>query len=430
MIVAQMVSGFRQINITFQLQSSGPNAFSGNAVPEEWSLSDFDAVSSITINDPSLLGFFTSQLTYFDDTPPYSTQPPDTPAEPPAEPEPPVVPDPPAEPPSEMEILQTVHKVTRLYEAALDREGQFTVFDGLNFWIEKALEGASFRVISEAFLRSPEFVSKYGDALDPNASNYISNAEFVDVMFQNVLGRPPAPQGREFWVNSLENGSSRGTVLSKFSESPENVANTASIIDRLFESSDGYWEIRPTPTGGQEPPTPPEPPVEPPVQMESTASFFLLDQAAEFRLQQGDPAEGRLDQIDINGFLVAVNGNTVELTFDSARLNENAVNEVNTHAAFVAALQADLLAEIDAGTLPQGTQVQLNVSSSLIEDADGLPLNRARLEDGSFSNLIPAITIISGDGSPITPLGFIRPMDIVGTFDLFGRFSSETELIG
>jgi hypothetical protein len=323
-----------------------------------------------------------------------------------------------------------VHKVTRLYEAALDREGQFTVFDGLNFWIEKALEGASFRVISEAFLRSPEFVSKYGDALDPNASNYISNAEFVDVMFQNVLGRPPAPQGREFWVNSLENGSSRGTVLSKFSESPENVANTASIIDRLFESSDGYWEIRPTPTGGQEPPTPPEPPVEPPVQMESTASFFLLDQAAEFRLQQGDPAEGRLDQIDINGFLVAVNGNTVELTFDSARLNENAVNEVNTHAAFVAALQADLLAEIDAGTLPQGTQVQLNVSSSLIEDADGLPLNRARLEDGSFSNLIPAITIISGDGSPITPLGFIRPMDIVGTFDLFGLFSSETELIG
>jgi hypothetical protein len=69
-ITVQMLSGFRQIQVTFQLESSGPNAFSGTSIPTDWSLSDFDNVSSITINDPSILGSFTSQLTYFDENPP------------------------------------------------------------------------------------------------------------------------------------------------------------------------------------------------------------------------------------------------------------------------------------------------------------------------------------------------------------------------
>jgi hypothetical protein len=69
-ITAQMLSGFRQIQVTFELESSGSSAFSGTSIPNDWSLSDFDKVSSITINDPSILGFFTSQLTYFDESPP------------------------------------------------------------------------------------------------------------------------------------------------------------------------------------------------------------------------------------------------------------------------------------------------------------------------------------------------------------------------
>ncbi|RXV58477.1 hypothetical protein C6W92_16910 [Roseovarius sp. A46] len=69
-ITAQMLSGSRQIQVDFQLESSGPNTFSGTSIPSDWSLADFNQVSSITVNDPSELGFFTSQLTYFDEIPP------------------------------------------------------------------------------------------------------------------------------------------------------------------------------------------------------------------------------------------------------------------------------------------------------------------------------------------------------------------------
>jgi hypothetical protein len=135
-------------------------------------------------------------------------------------------------------IVQTV---ARLYEAALDRDGQFSQFDGFNFWIDSAEEGAAFRVLAEAFLRSPEFETKYGDALDPNAGDYISNVDFVDILYQNVLGRSGEAAGTNFWVGVLESGASRGVVLYNFSESPENVANTAPLIDTISEISDGYW---------------------------------------------------------------------------------------------------------------------------------------------------------------------------------------------
>ena len=162
------------------------------------------------------------------------------------------------------------------------------------------------------------------------------------------------------------------------------------------------------------------------------AQFFLLDQDAELRLKDGDPgttAEGRLDEIDKNGIRFQIGDDTaVVVEFDEELLNELNANEVNSHEAFVIALQDDLNAKIAAGLIPAGTTITLEDNNNqIILDDDGLPLNRASLQDGSFSDLIPGIKVTSGDGAVVTPLGFTGPDDIPGEFNVFGRFTNEFE---
>ena len=157
------------------------------------------------------------------------------------------------------------------------------------------------------------------------------------------------------------------------------------------------------------------------------ADFFLLDQDAELRLLRGQDAEGRLDEIGNNGIRFSINGQEVEVTFDGALLDEDAPDEINDHDAFIAALQADLQAEIAAGNLPEGTQIVRFDYPNVIFDDDGLALNRAALQDGSFSDLIPAVRVISGDGSPVTPLGFTVPDENTDPFNVFGRVTADFE---
>lgn len=156
-----------------------------------------------------------------------------------------------------------------------------------------------------------------------------------------------------------------------------------------------------------------------------TADFFLLDQDAELRLLRGQAAEGRLDEIDKNGIRFQINGETVEVAFADELLDEDAPNEVNSHDAFIAALQAPLQALIADGTLPAGTQIVRFDFTEVVFDDDGLALNRAGLQDGSFSDLIPSVRVISGDGSAVTPLGFSAPDEITGEFNIFGRFDND-----
>lgn len=154
-----------------------------------------------------------------------------------------------------------------------------------------------------------------------------------------------------------------------------------------------------------------------------TADFFLLDQDAELRLLTGGTAEGRLDEIDRNGIIFSIgDGDPVTIAFDEALLDEANPAEINTHDAFIAALQQPLQDAIQAGLVPAGTQIVRVDYPAVIFDDDGLALNRAGLQDGSFSDLIPSVQVVSGDGSAVTPLGYSFPTGIVGEFNVFGRF--------
>ncbi|GJE66800.1 hypothetical protein LNAOJCKE_4022 [Methylorubrum aminovorans] len=111
-------------------------------------------------------------------------------------------------------------QVFRLYDATLSRAPDPTGFEG---WVNALSSGSSLADIASGFTNSIEFTSTYGS---------LTNSQFVTLLYNNVLNRPPEAAGLNAWVNLLESGASRESVLLGFSESPEFKANT----DALFKS--------------------------------------------------------------------------------------------------------------------------------------------------------------------------------------------------
>src|SRR6185436_4616992 len=72
------------------------------------------------------------------------------------------------------------------------------------------------------FAGSPEFQSTYGA---------LNNGQFVDLVYQNVLGRPPDAGGRAYWKGQLDASKmTRGQVMLGFSESPEYRSASESMV--------------------------------------------------------------------------------------------------------------------------------------------------------------------------------------------------------
>jgi hypothetical protein len=130
----------------------------------------------------------------------------------------------------------TAEDVARLYLAALDRAPDVS---GLEAWTG-ALDDSvlSLTTVANDFVQSPEFIHNYGS---------LSDGDFVNQLYQNVLGRPADAAGAQDWTNALATGMSRGTVLLGFAESQENKANTISTagdpnnaeVYRLYETTFG-----------------------------------------------------------------------------------------------------------------------------------------------------------------------------------------------
>jgi hypothetical protein len=112
-----------------------------------------------------------------------------------------------------------VAPVVRLYFATFLRVPDY---DGLAFNAGLVRAGAISPVqLADFFANSPEFMATYG-ALD--------NAQFVTLLYNNVLGRLPDPGGLNGWVALLAGGMSRGQVLYGFSESVEYQAAMANEV--------------------------------------------------------------------------------------------------------------------------------------------------------------------------------------------------------
>ncbi len=132
-----------------------------------------------------------------------------------------------------LEGPQLSDQIRRLYFAYLDREPEST---GLSYWSKFRAGGTSLSAISAQFAASTEFENTYG---------VLSDGGFVDLVYTNVLGRPPDASGRAFWLGQLQAGMTRGSLMIGFSESQEflNQTETAAPgpglghqIERLYRA--------------------------------------------------------------------------------------------------------------------------------------------------------------------------------------------------
>jgi len=108
----------------------------------------------------------------------------------------------------------------RIYKAAFDREPDH---GGLGFWVNQIDRGATLEEVSQLFIDSTEFNLTYGNVTDN---------EFIDLLYQNVLNRLPDLSGYDFWLDKINQGElDRAGILANFSESEENISNVAPLIE-------------------------------------------------------------------------------------------------------------------------------------------------------------------------------------------------------
>jgi uncharacterized delta-60 repeat protein len=98
--------------------------------------------------------------------------------------------------------------ITRLYLAMLLRAPDY---EGLEFWSEYA-RSHSLQEVANLMAQSQEFQARYP----------MGNAEFVDQVYRNVMGRPGDGAGQQYWTGQLDTGTmTRGDVVLAFSGSEE-----------------------------------------------------------------------------------------------------------------------------------------------------------------------------------------------------------------
>lgn len=100
-------------------------------------------------------------------------------------------------------------QLIRLYVAYFRRMPDL---GGMNYWLGKLNGGMKLDAVSASFAGSTEFKTKYGNT---------TNTQFVKLVYSNVFDRQPDASGLAYWVKKLDQGMSRGTVLTNFSESSE-----------------------------------------------------------------------------------------------------------------------------------------------------------------------------------------------------------------
>lgn len=116
------------------------------------------------------------------------------------------------------EFANRVAPLVRLYYAHLQRSPEL---DGLKFWVGQLGNGWTITDVSNFFADSPEFEARYGS---------LTNAEYVERVYQNVLGRGSDDVGRAYWIEQLDGGLKRGTMMAQFSEGPEFKKQTDGLV--------------------------------------------------------------------------------------------------------------------------------------------------------------------------------------------------------
>jgi len=117
------------------------------------------------------------------------------------------------------------HQVARLYVAAFGRAADSA---GLILYYDALRSGRSLAQIAADFTSSAEYANRYGN---------LSNADFVNALYQNVLSRPGDAAGVQNFVAVLDAGNSRSALLTGFADSDEARSNLSGNPNVIYAAT-------------------------------------------------------------------------------------------------------------------------------------------------------------------------------------------------
>ncbi len=127
--------------------------------------------------------------------------------------------------------------IARLYLAFFDRAPDRAGFD---YWAGRVRRGAKLNNIAAEFAKSEEFQNTYGN---------LNDAQFIALVYNNVLLRSPDIDGFVFWVERMKRpGVTRGDLMVAFSESLEFIRNSTPAVDVIMTYR-GMLDRAPDPAG-------------------------------------------------------------------------------------------------------------------------------------------------------------------------------------
>lgn len=125
--------------------------------------------------------------------------------------------------------LEYSSQIYRLYQAAFDRKPDLA---GLGYWLGALDEGMPLEQIATGFIANAEFQQLYG--ANP------TNQQFLTKLYSNILHRAPDTAGLNYWLDAMQSGLSKATVLIEFSNSAENKSAVNPVIQQgIFYAKSG-----------------------------------------------------------------------------------------------------------------------------------------------------------------------------------------------
>jgi len=144
--------------------------------------------------------------------------------------------------PYAVEVRDNQEEFSRFYHALFGRDPDQA---GLAYWVNDLISptyggnGNTIQGAAYAFTESAEFQNMYGAS--------VSDAQFVNLMYQNVLGRAADQAGYDYWLGDfnrpgMTNVEARSGMIISFANSTEYMGSTADLIDSFLGSVslDGY----------------------------------------------------------------------------------------------------------------------------------------------------------------------------------------------
>lgn len=127
------------------------------------------------------------------------------------------------------DIREHAGQVFRLYDTCFNRAPDT---GGFWWWIDARYGNTQLKTMVSQFMNSIEFTNTYGQI------NNLSNAQFVELLYNNALNRPSEPAGAAYWIQVLASGQmTRADVLLSFSDSSEHI-NLVNVGLQTFMRND------------------------------------------------------------------------------------------------------------------------------------------------------------------------------------------------